>query len=196
MATTMIKLRPWRTVAQRAYVPKPLDPGQRVTWERKTGPGERETCSGVVWSAGPVPSSLWVQPDGMPGEVVAVKVTRGKPGYQLPRYPAGWARDAVRRAENVRRHGHLYATVEQVTESWSWSWSCGRSTSYRTLCWHADPACADAAGRERDTDAGIRPWREVVAILTGERTPATDPRFCRRCVYLEEPAATEHVHAA
>lgn len=172
----------WKAPPRRAYAPKPLDPGQRVQWTRETAPGERETCAGVVWSAGPVPSSLWVQPDGRPGDVVAVKV-RGGELSQLPQYPAGWARDAIRRAENLRRHGSLYATVEQVTETWSWSYT--RRETYRTLSWHCDAGCPEAAGKERDDRQPACSVREAVAILIGETHPAVSPRFCTHCVYLE-----------
>ncbi len=59
----------------RPYVPKPLDPGQ---------PFDALGLTGVVWSAGPEASSLWVRTDD--GAVRAVKLRTGTPTRILTDY--------------------------------------------------------------------------------------------------------------
>ncbi len=60
---------------RKEYVPKPLDPGQ---------PFDALSLTGVVWSAGPEASSLWIKCDD--GDVRAVKVSKGEPVARLQRY--------------------------------------------------------------------------------------------------------------
>lgn len=192
----LITLKPRKAPALRAYAPKPADPGQRVTWTHQvpgywTGAtwgegswvaGETVTRTGTVWSAGPRPATIWAQPDDCPGDMAAVWLRSME---QVTAYPAGWARDAVRRAENVRRRGPLFAVVESVSEDRGWS--CARTVTYKTLSWHCDQACPRAAGKERGADSRPRAVRDVVAILTGARVPSVQPRFCGYCVLLEQP---------
>lgn len=197
----------WKPPTRREYRPKPLDPGQPVQWQheipgRWTGPswgsgewipGERVTRTGTVWSAGPVPSSLWVIPDDS-REPVAVKLPsprdreRGCGLASIASYPASWARDAVRRAENVRRHGSIFAVIDRSYETWTGYTYSQRREIRHELSWHCDPSCPDAAGKERDPERETWPVRDVIAILIGERHPAVSPRFCNRCIYLSEPA--------
>ncbi len=53
---------------RKGYTPKPLDPGQ---------PFDALGLTGVVWSAGPEASSLWISCDS--GDVRAVKLKKGVP---------------------------------------------------------------------------------------------------------------------
>ncbi len=68
----------------RPYVPKPLDPGQ---------PFDALGLTGVVWSAGPEASSLWIKCDD--GDVRAVKIRQGVPTRILTEYD-NWKADVHR----------------------------------------------------------------------------------------------------
>src|SRR5262245_50002277 len=163
-------------------MPKRLAPGSPIAWEREIAPGEVETCTGVIWSDGPVASSYWVIPDDAPAHPVAVKLPgkRMQEPWQLAEYTAGWARDAVRRADNVLARG-IYAVIDRVDETWQW----------KRHVWHTDPQCPDADGKERDSNPypAYDVW-SVVDILIGRHQPASPPPFCGRCIYLTEPGVT------
>ena len=204
----MIRLRPRKPPAQRQYVPKPTDGGQRVTWSREisghwTGaswgegtwvPGRTVTRSGEIWSDGPYPRSSWVQPDdSLRGDMVLIR-------YATPR-EARWQgsitechtawRDAVRRAENLRRHGHVYAVLEGTERPWGYSYG---TTPRERLSYHCDPCCELAAGKDvRPAHDGFSGYdfRHVLGIVLGERTDGNSPSlFCESCIWLQ-PAAAE-----
>lgn len=88
---SLIRLRAHRAPAQRDYAPKAHDAGQRIVWEKHTPahwtepgqswhaaprgeyvPAVSETLTGVIWSAGPLASTVWVLADS--GAVAAVRV--------------------------------------------------------------------------------------------------------------------------
>ena len=192
-----VTLSPWKRSlpARREYRPKPLDPGQRIEWTQKID-GEAVTRQGTIWSDGPVPSSLWVLPDDDRGRAVAVKLPGkrdrewGRGLVQLAFWPAGWAHDAIWRAESVRRHGSVYAVAEETREVWG-GYTGARRTETVYL-WHADPGCPAAAGKDR----GSPSWpaysvHDVVDILIGRKAPEGSPPFCRQCIYLESPATID-----
>jgi hypothetical protein len=190
---------------RREYQPKPLDPGQPVSWTRATPghwtgeqwgdgewvPGATTERTGVIWSAGPHPRGLWVTPDDAPDYPVQVTMPTPKraeqgavPGETMT---AEAARLATQRAENVRQRG-VYSVV-QDTRPVRGSWPARTENVYR---WHADPDCPDAAGKDRA--AGSDPFgrysaRGVLAMLTGETTEGNSPSWlCRRCVWLDPQA--------
>jgi hypothetical protein len=171
--------KPWAPPARRAYQPKPLDPGQPVTWtvpetsyyeqpgyvdEAGTyhGPAgytEVPACTrtGTIWSAGPKGPTWWVTPDEDPGAAVVIR--RMSDGQLVQeKWWANW-RDEIRRAENVRRRG-IYAVVTEVLQGGYSSWSSGPRPETKVLRWHADPDCPDAAGLERDDGEGTAYHRD------------------------------------
>lgn len=81
------------------YTPKPLDPGQ---------PFDALGLTGVIWSAGPEASSLWVKLDG--GDVVAVKIRQGIPTRRLPEWD-NWRE----RAAEVARSPWLDQSYRRVS---------------------------------------------------------------------------------
>jgi hypothetical protein len=167
----------WKVPPRREYNPKPMDPGQRITWTvtipgRHEHPGymdgdtyhgpagkwiEAVTCTreGVIWSVATSASSWWVTPDDDPAGPVVVR-RAGKSQHQYREGQlfqsgecAGW-RDGIRRAENVRRRG-IFAVVDSEYTTRSWS---GPGTVWKTLTWHCDPDCPAAAGKPRDDGDG------------------------------------------
>lgn len=163
-----------------------FDAGRRITWDAPGG----VTRSGVIWSEGPVPASLWVIPDSAPGTCAAVKLPSPKhpSPRELPKYGPAWQRDARRRIAAVLTHGALYATVEGTERVW---WS---DDPVAVLLCHADPGCPAAAGRERrPPKAGPAELDlpKVVAILSqpGGSTGA----LCPVCIWLDLPERADGV---
>jgi hypothetical protein len=84
---------------------KPADPGQLITWTRHHDghyepnpvaaiygqrwiPGRTETMTGVIWSAGPVASSVWAQlPDGTMQPLKIPPAGRGGESMEMHGYP-------------------------------------------------------------------------------------------------------------
>jgi hypothetical protein len=212
----------WKPPARREYQPKPMDPGQRVAWS-VTIPGRWErpgymdgdvyrgpsgkwiedvtyTREGTVWSVATSASCWWVVPDDAPGNAVVVR-RAGKSQHShregelfQTREGEGW-REGIRRAENVRRRG-VYAVVDREDTSRSWA---GPGTTWKTLTWHADPGCPQAAGKPRDDGTGCAHNRQgpglgqwdvhsVVDVLTGRAQLSSPPPFCGVCIMLEDAA--------
>jgi hypothetical protein len=131
----------WKPPARREYNPKPMDPGQPVTWlvrvdGRYTVPARMEDGvyhgpsgewipgytyerTGTIWSQATSPASWWVAPDDDPANPVIIR-RHGKKfssdwregQLHETREHAGW-RAAIRAAETVRAHG-MFAVVEKV----------------------------------------------------------------------------------
>jgi hypothetical protein len=166
------------------FAPKPGQPGSRLTFiESRNGAQIERT--GSVWSSGPVPSSVWVQPDDDPQNPVAVKLPSARAAGKgalpriLPGYPASWQRDAVRRCDNVLRFGHVFGVVDEET---------------KRVSWHADPACADVTGKPQYESSGTYQTdltRLVIDVLLGRYPQPTFLRLCPRCVYLDDTAEKE-----
>lgn len=148
--------------------------------------GETLTRAGVIWSEGPAPSSVWVQPDDDPASPVAVKLPAKRAAEQgqrpevMAQWSAGWQRDAIRRCDNVNRFGHVFGVVDQETKY------------AKTISWHADPECPGVAGKPRHTFDGMprtEPAIAVIDLLLGKQNRASSfLRLCLRCVYLDETA--------
>jgi hypothetical protein len=204
--TTKIDPRPDLPTRRRDWTPGPLDPGQRVTYSVHA-----EWRTGVVWSKGPVPSSLWVLPDDAPADAVAVKVWRSRSGGGvsldlLPEH-SDW-RHTVRQFETLRAAGVVFA----VRETGRWTLRRERDDEtgeQRTVYarewdprerWHADPQCPDAVpygralddeGREKSRRAEPSAWRFLGEFGRarwgfGSAEGPDWPRWCRRCVMLDD----------
>jgi len=215
----------WKAPARREYSPKPMDPGQRVTWhvridghyanpprmvdgEYRGGTGWVDavefTRTGTVWSVATSATAWWVVPDDEPGNAVVVR-RAGKSSrhgwregtlYQS-REHEHW-RDAVRRAENVRRRG-VFAVIERTYPGRYDYARRGNGPDTHMLRWHADADCPDAAGKERwdgqghPIDAhgpdGAR-WsaHAIASVLIGVTEYGGSLPVCARCVLLEAPA--------
>lgn len=198
----------WKMPPRREYNPKPMDPGQLVTWTVKvegrwTIPARMEgdvyrgpsgeyikpysyTRTGTVWSVATSASCWWVVPDDDPRNPVIVR-RHGKKFsldyregelYQT-REQEGW-REGIRRAENVRRRG-VFAVVDGEYTSRSWM---GRGETWKNIAWHADPQCPAAEGKPRD-DSSEWDVHAVVDVLTGRVNRQVPSSFCRHCIMLE-----------
>ena len=47
--------------------PGQMKPGNRIRWTTSPADGKPDAREGTVWSPGPEPRTLWVIPDGQPG---------------------------------------------------------------------------------------------------------------------------------
>lgn len=132
--------------------------------------------AGTVWSRGPQPASVWVVDDH--GDPAVVKVPAdGSPPYALECYSPQWCRDTVARCENLRRAARLVPVVDRTYRDFM-----DETRTVRT--YHADPACADAAGKAADPDEQPRPAFDAIAQLLGTAPTRRELPLCRRCVYL------------
>jgi hypothetical protein len=177
-------------VTAATFTPKPGAPGARLEFvERRDD--TTATRTGVVWSDGPVASTVWVQPDDDPTNQVPVKLPtarrtdRGDKPEVITGYPATWQRDVVRRCDAVRRAGHVFGVADRTDYV---GHRDGRPTERaQVVSWHIDPECPSAAGREA-YDRAAWTVNEVVAILLGRYQWRVTPRLCSRCVYLDDTA--------
>jgi hypothetical protein len=205
-------LHTWKPPSRRQYNPKPLDPGQPITWTKEipgrwTGatwgqgtwiPSETVNRIGVIWSDGPLPSSVWVQPDDV-NETVAVKlptlkmVQRGRGPAEMPSYGPDWQQAAPRRANHVAASGTVYAVVNETRESYRHGYRRGTE---EIMLWHCDPECPDAASKERRPDRLGYGYtiKTVIDGLIGRTHPHSDGAWCRRCIWLDELAEVEPVN--
>jgi len=202
----------WRAPSRRDYRPKPLDPGQTITWTKEipgrwTGPtwgqgtwipGKVVTRTGTIWADGPLPSSVWVQADDV-NETVAVKmptpkmVQRGHVPAEMPSYGPTWQRDALRRANHVAALGAVFAVVNEVRESYRHGYRRGTE---ETMLWHCDRECPDAAGKEPRPDHLGYGYtvKTVIDGLIGRTQPQSDGAWCRRCIWLDDLAEVETIN--
>jgi hypothetical protein len=171
---------------QRAYVPKPTDPGQRVSWTRTVGYATTQTRTGTIWSAGALPSSVWVQPDDSPAGDMALVMLLSMAEH--PSYPATWQHDTVKRCEHLRQSKGM--SVEYRTElARSWGYGPAREEEH-VVAYHADRDCLEIRDETRD----CREWEPTVSYVIRMLLDATArgrSDLCRRCVYLTEPGVTE-----
>jgi hypothetical protein len=199
----------WKIPPRREYNPKPMDPGQPVTWTVRIdghhehpgymdgdvyrGPSGRwiepvtYTRTGTVWSVATSASCWWVLPDDDPQNPVVVR-RHGKKWsmdhregelYQT-REHEGW-REAIRRAENVRCRG-VFAVVDSEHTSRSWT-GCGET--WKKVMWHADPQCPAAEGKSRDDDPT---WNvhTIADVLVGRVNVQVPSSFCKHCIMLDD----------
>jgi hypothetical protein len=202
----------WKAPARREYKPKPMDPGQPVTWTVKvdgrwTIPAHMEgdvyrgpsgeyvepysyTRTGTVWSVATSASCWWVVPDDDPRDPVIVRrqgkkfsLDRREGELYQTREGEGW-REGIRRAENVRRRG-VFAVVDSEYTSSSWM---GRGETRKFLAWHADRECPAAGGKPRD-DSTEWDVNAMVDVLTGRVNHQVPSSFCKHCIMLEAAPA-------
>jgi hypothetical protein len=171
----------WRPPARREYWPKPMDPGQRITWT-VTIPGRWERPGymdgdvyhgptgkwieavkydreGTIWADGPSGSTWWVTPDDEPVNPVVVRRQGKKFSCEHregelfeTREWSSW-RDGIRCAENVRCRGVFAVVHETLAKTSGWGW--GERREEKIVRWHADPDCPEAAGKPRDDGTGL-----------------------------------------
>jgi hypothetical protein len=228
------KITMWKPPPRRDYTPKPMDPGQVVVWTHRTRgywtvpsryDPEANTCTpaqgwipaldteriGTIWSDGSSPSTWWVLPDD---DMLNPVLVRRAGKRHVPEWREGdlfqstegdgW-RDAVRRAENVRRHG-MYAVVKETYTAPGRMY--GPRETRHVIEWHADPQCPHAAGKQRYdgtgegygigwTGPGYETWNAMDAtdVLIGRVQLSSPPPFCPRCIMLEPEPARELVTA-
>jgi hypothetical protein len=219
----MTSVKMWKPPPRREYRPKPMDPGQPVTWTARTagywtgppqhsGDGEpywykpgtewheptRSQWAGVIWSDGPAAGTWWVCPDDDPQHPVVVRrhgrkfSSEWREGELHEEH--GWpGQDGIRRAEAVRRHGSVYATVRQRDPGSHDYFSRSRRPDRVFLIWHADPDCPRAAAYERwDGEgysySGHHTVDSMVDVLAGRVPAYSEPPFCGGCVMLDRAA--------
>lgn len=143
MATANATRKPamWKMPSRRDYNPKPMDPGQPVTWTVKVdgrwtipahmdgdvyhGPsGEyikpySYTRTGTVWSVATSATCWWVVPDDDPRHPVIVRrhgkkfsLDHNEGELYQTREHQNW-RQAIRAAETVRAHG-MFPVIERT----------------------------------------------------------------------------------
>lgn len=185
--TKMIVLRPHKAPARREYMPKPAGPGQRISWTRTAGYASTEERTGEIWSAGPLPSSVWVQPDDSPAGDMAMVMVRSMTEH--PAYPASWQHDTLRRCEHLRLSKGMFAEYETVPVR-TWGYSSGTKTEERIVAYHCDRDCLEISHETRDCN-GWEPTVGYVIRMLLDASARGRSDLCRRCVYLTEPGVTE-----
>lgn len=215
---SLIKIRPHRAPAQRAWSPKAADPGQPITWTRHQDgrrvrrdpsaplgsmsgdyiwqPGTSEAMSGIVWSAGPEASSVWVKLAD--GAMVALKLpgtaraAAGELPREMPAYCATWQRDTLRRCEHLSRSAGIFAEVRTEVRH---EYGRGNSEHEHTVAYHCDRVCpAISHGTRELYDWEPRVSGIVRVLLDASARGRSD--LCRACIYLAEPEAAAEVAAA
>lgn len=175
----VLPLKPWTAPTRKAYKPKALDAGTRVSWTYSSQPywfGEPGkpgsewmhesivTRSGVVWSEGPYPTTWFVLQDGERTPVLVKRATKTDKGRTLSRevgalYQTGYSHDHSRRVvqaiDRVREFG-IYAVVESTRPVHGNRWNGGyQSSEQKSLRWHLGyQACPAAHGKEWDDGEG------------------------------------------
>lgn len=155
--------------------------GAAVEFQRQVAPGESVTATGTVWSAGPLPRSVWLATQA--GDAVLVQAGKYRPTEEVTRYPPRWQRDTIRRCDNLLRAGRVFALVDkQDGPDREWTW----------VSWHADPNCPSTAGKKPDTDLDGRPRTEsaywvIDQLLNPGRTYGSG-RMCCTCIWLDPGA--------
>lgn len=208
----MTRVTMWKAPARREYSPKPMDAGQRVTWQLVI-PGhyavpphydeEADTYiegigwtepvtherSGVIWSAGPAPRTWWAVPDDEPLTPVVIRWSGRKragepaPGDLFESSECQDWRTVIRRAENVRKRGVYAVVLPEPPRTGSAPYE-----AYSSVQWHCDPDCPLAAGRERADRPGGWTLHRIVDVLVGRERFNGEPPFCRHCIMLDPDA--------
>jgi hypothetical protein len=168
--------------SQRAYAPKASDPGQRITWTGSVGNGSTQERSGIIWSVGALPPSVWAQPDDMPSGDMALVMLRNMSEH--PSYPVSWQRDTIKRCGHLAASKGMFA--EYVTRT-RYEYGKGNVEYRDTVAYHCDRDCAEVKHETRD----CRDWEPSIGstikmLLNATARGRSD--LCRRCVYLTEPA--------
>lgn len=151
-----------RKIAQRPYSPKPTDAGQTVEVNGRVF---------TIWSAGPLPASLWaVDSDG---RWAVLKTRNGVVSHVQQDFGDRNPNARLRLAEAVRT-GRPYYSFEEVR----YGAFVGQTSRYATL--HLDPECRAATDDRKDADPATR--REVARCILFEGHVGGCP-----CVVGREP---------
>lgn len=198
-APALIRLRPHRAPSVRDMAHKPADPGMPVTWMRHGGgwnggqwaEPSSETMTGVIWSGGPVPGSVWAQlPDGSMQALKipsAQRAAAGEGPVELHQFPVTWQRDTIRRCENLRRCAGVVAEVRTEQE---YRYGRGNVPRERLVMYHADAQCQEIEHETRPATCYEPSVRDLVDLmLSADARGRSD--LCRRCIYLTGPGVTE-----
>lgn len=182
-----ITLKPQRAPSQRAYAPKATDAGQRITWTSSGdyGYARSHERSGEIWSAGPLPSSVWVQPDDAPRGAMACVMLRTMTEHTY--YPASWQHDTVARCEHLRQSKGMFA--EYVTRA-RYEYGRGNVEYVDTIAYHCDRDCLEIRHETRDCGEWEPSVGSVIRMLLDASARGRSD-LCRRCVYLTDPGITE-----
>lgn len=184
-APTHAARRPPRAPRTRKpYEPKPWGPGTTITYSTDDG-----AKTGVVWSAGPVASSLWILPDDTPTNPVAVSIYRPRHGeptaQQMNGYPPSWQRDTIRRCDAVRAAGRVFRCTETRVRA-AWEYQGGTEQTSTVFPYHVE-GCP-VAGPDRQYEHGTGMFGPVAwvidTLLHSGGSGQIAPQFCRVCIYL------------
>ena len=156
-----------------------------------------------MWSVATSASAWWVVPDDEPGNAVVIRRAGKSYRHHWPegtlyqsREHEGW-REAIRRAENVRRRG-VFAVIDR-TDPGRYDYATRRNTAdTHTVIWHTDAECPDAAAKQRwDGQGYVRNshgpdgarWsaHAIASVLAGVTEYGTSLPVCARCVLAEAP---------
>jgi hypothetical protein len=159
-------------------------------------PGTSEAMSGIVWSAGPEASSVWVKLAD--GAMVALKLpgtaraAAGELPREMPAYCATWQRDTLRRCEHLSRSAGIFAEVRTEVR---YEYGRGNVGHERTVAYHCDRECPEISHETRE----LHDWEPRVSgivrmLLDASARGRSD--LCRACIYLAEPEAAAEVAAA
>jgi hypothetical protein len=165
---------------RREYRPKPFDPGQRITWSQSVPPECRDRA-GTIWSDGPLPKSVWAQPNDAPAGDMALVMLRTMTEH--PAYPPSWQHDTIRRCEHLRASGGIFAEFRTETRN---TYGKGNADYPYTVAYHCDRDCPEIRYETRECDDFEPRTGDVIRLLlSAEARGRSD--LCRRCIYLTEP---------
>ena len=168
--------------SQRAWTPQATDPGQRITWTRSVSYATTETRTGTIWSAGALPSSVWVQPDDAEHGAMALVTLRNM--LEQSAYPVSWQRDTVKRCEHLRQARPVFA--EQATRM-VYEYGKGQVPRHGTVAYHCDPDCPEIKHDVRACwDWEPTTGYVIRTLLDASARGRSD--WCRTCIYLTAAA--------
>ncbi len=182
MLTSQPRIKPYvpKAPAQRAYAPKSADPGQRITWTRSAGYATTETRTGIIWSTGALPMSVWAQPDD--GSGMALVMLRSMTEH--PAYPPSWQRDTITRCQHLATSGGMFAEYKTETR---YEYGRGNVDHPHTVAYHCDRACPEIRHETREC-WDWEPTTGYVIRMLLDATARGRSDLCRHCIYLSESA--------
>ena len=172
--------------AQRAYTPKPADPGQRISWIRSVGYTSSESRTGTIWSVGALPSSVWVQPDDAQSGDMALVMLRSMTEHAA--YQPHWQHDTLKRCEHLRRSRGTVAEY-RTEKRRDYRDYYGPLREYeQVVCFHADAECCEIQHETRPVKPDYEPTTGYVIRMLLDASARGRSDLCRHCMYLSEPA--------
>lgn len=197
-AWKMPDLHPAPPKARRvAYKPRSDSPGQEVTYVDD----DSRMVTGVIWSDGPAPNSLWVVRECSP---VLVRWNGG--GRWIRDTGADYWRIRLRLAERIRQCT-VYPVVEETRKHRRGDFrGFGEDVWRHTLIWHTGD-CPEASGRKpyhgdgsdcesgwyRAGSSGTWTPEGIARVIMGLERPNRSPGpFCATCIYQDPGSACIH----